>query len=450
MAQDGEAVAQWRRKHPGSDTPIFARTVSEVTEVTRDDLTSARDLSKVVGQDASMAARLLRIASSTLFNVQGRSIGTINEAVVLIGFDAVRELAISLALIEHVLKGRSHVRVTRHMAHAFHAAVQAKTLASRAGDRSPEEVFVATLLLRLGPMTFWAEAGEDAQAIEQLIASGCATATAEQKVLGFPLDALTRQLADDWKLGPLLAATLDGRDDERVSLIQLGDRLAHQIENHGWDAKETNAVLAEVAELLGASEAEVRALAEENLSDALKIADRYGVPRLDEALPPLPDEASRAVEVWCERIEEAAVAGKPLDTLLRLALQGVHEGLDMDRAYFALLSPDRRALQVRHAAGIGAEEQSGKALELRRGKRVQRILDEGVPVALTPTGLDRVPGWLADGLPCLVMPIRVRDQNVGLLYADRESRGGSFDQTAFTHFTALGQQMVEILSRPVR
>ena len=55
------------------------------------------------------------------------------------------------------------------------------------------------------------------------------------------------QLADDWNLGPLLAATLDGHDNERVSLIQLGDRLADQIENHGWDAPATAAALADAA-----------------------------------------------------------------------------------------------------------------------------------------------------------------------------------------------------------
>ena len=60
-----------------------------------------------------------------MFNVQNRSIETISNAVVLIGFDSVRDLAVSISIVEEVLKGNRHARVGQLMAHAFHAAALA-------------------------------------------------------------------------------------------------------------------------------------------------------------------------------------------------------------------------------------------------------------------------------------------------------------------------------------
>lgn len=93
-----------------------------------------------------MTARLIRIANSALFNPQGRSIDTLGSAVFMLGFDALRELSVSLALVDQVLKGRPHARVTQSLARAFHAAAQARSFARLQKDKNPEAVFVAALL----------------------------------------------------------------------------------------------------------------------------------------------------------------------------------------------------------------------------------------------------------------------------------------------------------------
>lgn len=67
------------------------KTVGQVSRVVSSDETSVKDLSEVVGQDASMTVRLTRIANSSLFNPQSRSIDTLGSAVFMLGFDALRE-----------------------------------------------------------------------------------------------------------------------------------------------------------------------------------------------------------------------------------------------------------------------------------------------------------------------------------------------------------------------
>ncbi len=459
-------IESWRKRVLNAQMPIFARTVKEVTTVAGSEGTSAADLSRVIGHDAAMASRLLRVAGSTLFNLQGRRIETISEAIVLIGFDAVRELAVSLALIEHVLQGRRHHRVTKNMARAFHAAAQAKSFANLIGAKAKEEVFVAALLVPIGPMSFWIQSGPEGDAIDRKVAAGMSMSRAEVDVLGFKLKELTLALAEEWHLGDLLKASLHGHDEDDpcVRSISLGHAVAEAVEFHGWGSPETRKVLRQVAKELGIAEADVVPLAEANLEEAAKIAEQYGVPRLDEALPPLPeDEADREKSKLADGMPDpdlqlrilkdlssGAADGKSLNEMMHLVLRGIHEGVGFDRVYFALLTPDRKQMQARYVLGRNPESFSGATRTLRNHGDLFRVLLERGQ-ALTMSAGDRAAGpdyvgWLAYG-ECAVMPILVRKKPVGLLYGDRAFSRRPVDDESFASFKLFGEQIVALLSR---
>ena len=166
-----QRLAQWRERLNASGLPVFSRTVREIRNVSSSRASSAQDLSDVIGHDASMAARVIQIANSPLFNLQNRDIDTINAAVVMVGFDAVRDLVISVSVIEEMLKGHQHTRVGQHMARAFHAAAQARSFARQGGEKA-EEVFVGALLKYVGEMAFWSRAEREAIAIEAELQPG--------------------------------------------------------------------------------------------------------------------------------------------------------------------------------------------------------------------------------------------------------------------------------------
>ncbi len=223
---DASNLDEWRDRLSGAGSPVFATTVRDVSNVATNRESSARDLSDVIGNDASMAARVLKIANSSLFNLPVR-VDTISSAVVRLGFDAIRELAISVAVIEQMKRGRRHERVTRHMAHAFHAAAQARSFAACSGDKHQEEVFLAALLREVGEMAFWSHAKKEGDAIAERAAAGEAWEDAERGVLGFELRELTRHLVTDWSLGELLQASVDSfRPTGRARNVVLGHEVA--------------------------------------------------------------------------------------------------------------------------------------------------------------------------------------------------------------------------------
>ena len=81
---DHNSVEEWVLKLGAPGIPAFARTVREISSVASDRASSARDLSDVVRQDAAMAARLIQISNSSLFNVGNQPIDTISSALSLI------------------------------------------------------------------------------------------------------------------------------------------------------------------------------------------------------------------------------------------------------------------------------------------------------------------------------------------------------------------------------
>ncbi len=450
----------WLQQLETSRVPVFTETVREVSGVAARAETSAHDLAAAIGHDAALTARLLKIANSPLFNLQNRSVDTISAAVVLIGFDAVRELAVSLSLIEQVLKGRSHVRVTHSMARAFHAAAQARSFAVASNDESPEEVFVAALLLHLGEMVFWSVAEAEAAAIDRMTRAGASLADAEQRVLGFRLEALTNRLVEDWQLGSLLERALaEAVDDPRVATVQLGHEVAVTVEQFGWESKEVRALVARVAAQLDIAVAEAADLVSTNVQEAAKIAGRFGVPAVEaylreEEAPTVEQEPAPAhaadPQVQLQALQEIGsfLDGNPdLDGLARLVLDGVCRGVGFDRAFFGLLTPDGSRLLVRHA--LGGDFQGAIAMPASgKPNLLQAVLRSGKALwvndanrqAMMPLLSDELADWVSN-TPCVMMPVAAGSQAVGLLYADNEPSGRPVDDAAFAGFRHFGQQM---------
>ena len=218
----------WREQVHLSALPVFARTVRDVGLVANSVASSAGDLSQVVGKDPGLTTKVVRIANSPIFNLQNRSVASIPEAVVLIGFDSIKDLAVSVTVLEEFRKGRSPERVGSLMAQGFHTATQARYLAGQLSDTPLDEVFLAGLLQDLGAMAFWAHGEAESEALEQALTRsplGEDAETVEEQVLGFSLNELSLALVDEWKLGKLLGRSLSVPTEEYAGVFEKGKKL---------------------------------------------------------------------------------------------------------------------------------------------------------------------------------------------------------------------------------
>lgn len=289
----------WVRQLSDREMPAFANTARVIAgEVSRGDQ-SADELAEVIFQDASMTTRLLRAANSFFYNPGNTPISTVSRAIVLLGFEAVRNMCLSIAIIDSLLDSQKKAHVLEQMAVSFHAAVQARALAVKRKDKSPEEVFIAALLYHLGRMAFWCFADNvDAHATErlnaQISAHGDETKHAERDALGFDLAQLTVALNREWKLSNLLDNALSGRkgDNPRVSNITMGHEIA-VVARKGWHADDMRQLQDRIAESLYLPVEEVKRMVQDNARDAADTMTKLGAAKAGRLIP-LPPQHSNA------------------------------------------------------------------------------------------------------------------------------------------------------------
>ncbi len=472
-------LGAWVQRLSERGMPIFARTAQDIGKVTSRSDSTASELSRVVLQDASMTARLLRIANSPLFNVTGRTISTVSRAVVLLGFDEVRSICLSIAVVESMLRGPQRQRVLDEMARSFHAAVQARSFAEQRKDKAPEEVFIATLLCQLGDMAFWTFSGDMGDVLDKALGSNPANPQKIQsEVLGFTLKDLTLGLCEEWKLGELMQHALQGKQDKnpRCSNVILGHQLARAAEK-GWDNPEIKPMLERIAESLYLPVNELRELVYANAEEAIQTAQSYGAGKAGQLIP-LPGArsdkpASEEVDVEAEarvylepdpglqlqilRELSMLMESKPdLNMLLEMVLEGIYRGIGMDRTLFAMRTPDQRFVKARYALGHDSDALRRKFhfdMSPLKANIFSQVMESRMPVWIQPPVDPKLKGLLTSAVQAVTqdgaffaMPIEIQGKVIGLFYADRNTSGRVLDEDSYTSFRHFGQQANMALS----
>lgn len=467
-----DAIERWHRELAEHQMPVFAHTARAILGCATSEQSSATELSRLILQDVSMTARMLRMANSSYFNPGGGKVTTVSRAIVLLGFDVARDICMSISLIDTFLRGPHRAVVVEEMAQSFHAAVQARSLAERARLKEPEEVFIATLLHRLGILAFWCFAGsiDDAAAarLRKALIPGADAEEVEIEVLGFRLRDLTGRLNQSWGLSPLLSYALDARalPSARVRAIGYGQAVARSL-REGPDSPGFAELLLDIEEGLGVPASEFRIEALENARRAADTIHLLGSPEVAGMIPRVgPPQASsiekmpsgsRApasvdpglqLEILRELAQLMEEPRPDVNLMLEMVLEGIFRGVGMDRTLLALLTPDRKALRVKFVLGDdreGVQQHFHFAMGDPPSTPVAWVLAQGLavwlgrPGAESPVPLDEDLEALCEGR-CFVMPLAVGGKPIGCLYADRHASGRPLDEEVFGQFKLFGQQ----------
>lgn len=114
----------------------------------RDDC-SADDVTGVLSTDQALASRVLKLANSPFYGMSGK-ISTVSRAVVILGFSAIRNMALGLGVANAISKCADATTLSGFWNHAITTAAAARTIARECKFRDPEELFIAGLLHDLG------------------------------------------------------------------------------------------------------------------------------------------------------------------------------------------------------------------------------------------------------------------------------------------------------------
>jgi HD-like signal output (HDOD) protein len=133
--------------------PSLPITVTKVIEICNQPGTSPVDLNKVISVDPVLMARVMKLINSAYYGL-GDKVTSLSRAIIMLGINTVKNLALSTAVVGAIGKGESTsaLNMQGFWRHSLGVGVTAKLIAKRRAvdARLVEEYFIAGLLHDIG------------------------------------------------------------------------------------------------------------------------------------------------------------------------------------------------------------------------------------------------------------------------------------------------------------
>ena len=396
-----------RRMRHKSDFPALSDAVVRIQRVADSDRENLSSLANEILQDVALTNKLLRLVNTAQFrHAGGGSISTVSRAVALVGFAGIRNMALSLVLLEH-MQDKAHANQIRD---EFLRALMAGAIASElcASTRDGEEVFIGAMFQGLGRLLTEYYFPEEANRVRALRCAfdgrpAPSEAQASISVLGLTFEALGLGVARSWGLPEALQRCMSrpggetpagaaGRERLRWLCAAGNDVADALLHNEAAQARRRIDEIAQrYARPLGVGRNELQSAAERSrerlvqtaqamnlhvpagaparrLLDALP--DTLPAPRHEDSLTPhrlqatlvqhedatLPGRASDVLAAGIQDVTDSMVAERfRLNDVLRMILEVMYRAMGFRRVVFCLRDPKLQMLTGRFGLGDGVE-----------------------------------------------------------------------------------------------
>ncbi len=449
------------------ELPVLANTLRRINELTDSTNSTVNQLAEVILNDAQLTSQVLRLSNTVFYNQTRTQVGTVSRAITLIGFDAVKSMAISSLIVDTLLARSESRHLLKCLARALHAAVQARCLLPRRNEQALEEVFIGALLMNIGELAFWSCDTEQAAELETRLREEESPVVAQKAILKTTFAEITRGLVEAWALGPFIKDVVSSGqpNSKAASLVRHSVEMARLSES-GWRGAEMDKLMASMGAELGEAPATVRDRVRINAGEAAKIAVSMGIPQV-QALLPGADTGSGDAEIASAQpagpdpelqlqilrdLAECLTAKPDINQVCQLVTEGIQRAVGMQRV--ALLMSDRTGTQLvpRKVLGVDTEGwRDGFVIERNRKTTLNRLLADHECTLYQPGADARRPEFDAfvGKVPALVGPLVAKGRIVGLFYADNagaKSPPTSGQLTAFSHFVRHAQLCLTLMA----
>jgi putative nucleotidyltransferase with HDIG domain len=244
--------------------PTLPNVISKLNSLSDNDKASVQEMAKIVSSDQVLSARILRLANSPSYGFY--RVSTISNAMILLGVNVVKSLALSSSIFEIMEKNSIGL-----WEHSLGVGVAANLLARRLKLPECEEIATAALLHDIGKVIVSLKCSEAEKQILQIVRDRQVyILEAEREIIDTDHAEVGGWLAKSWflpdKLSEPIAFHHDVAKSEnhrvKTSVVHIadalikasgfgnsGDSYVPEIQQVAWDALKLNGqILADVVE----------------------------------------------------------------------------------------------------------------------------------------------------------------------------------------------------------
>lgn len=472
------------RLRESSGFPTLSTTLSDINRSVSSDSDSARQLTQVILRDASLTSKLLQVVNSATYGQYRGRIRTISKAVLILGFEAVRNAAMSLMMLEFS-KGRPQERALQdELIGAFFAGVVAKTLAQKLAIANSEEAVICTMFQSLGRLLVIFFLYEESRKVAALVAEGVAEEQAAERVLGISYRDLGVGVARHWNLPERHVDVMRSASEREIiapktelDRLKIAAKLASELCAAALRSPESDksavllalskrygaAIQIGVKELNSAVEHSLKELAERATTLNLQVANSatinvlrvwtggiedepHGEPgnkrggddpliqdahALDalENTSQLEASAQQVLAAGIRDVTETLTSDFSLNDVLQMVLETMYRGMGFSRTMIFIRDARANTMRARLGFGSHIERVIPKCVfPTAFAPDVFHVaIEKAVDIAIEDTQaaniVERIPEWHRAAVQpksFLLLPVVLKNQTIGLLYADSD------------------------------
>ncbi len=415
------------------DIPTLPSIATAIMEKTLDSKVSAKQIAEMVERDQALSIKVLKVANSPFYR-RIKEISTIRGAVMLLGFNVLKSIELSISVINLFNeKNKCALDFYKFWQHSIACAVCAKSIAQKVYPSASEDAFVAGLLHDLGKVVadqLICKKGEYGEVLEVMNRANTDIIEVETNIMGVDHATLGRFLMEKWNLPSVLAKavgfhhSLTGiTNDEETKKLCSVVHVADIVTNHlglGIGISERGFVDPALLSHMGLSSHDIQ-----DISIALKdsissISEEMGIPKAEP-------------KTYFEVLQFAnAQLGK-------LSLDLEQKKMALERRTIELSSLNQMSSQLQSSLKLSdilstLTVSSQSILEARKTRCIMRLnnlrimvneafvvnndtVSRSGMVSATKELLDRSNGIYPQGIQFIYAPLRVDNKTIGVIEA---------------------------------
>ncbi len=474
--QNGALDFLMRRMARKPDFPAVSALIADISNKSgRPESDDVNELANVILKDYALTTKLLKLVNSAVYGQYGGTITTVSRAVLILGFDAIRTAALSIAIFEHIKNGTQADALKDAACGSFLSAVVAKDMGKATPGVDAEEAFIGAMFHRLGRHLAIYYFPEEFEEIQTMVAQrGKSEQSVAREVLGTGYAEFGMAVAKQWnfpeKLQLAMTPAREGKIPAATTSMQKGAQMAafaNEVAEgiaESTDEQDLDARLKKIGDRYEASFKVQIPQLKETVAKAVEATREYatlltvdvktssffkrvvrrlsGDPQAEKTQQikavtadahqqsgqeATEDRRSVLVNAVTE-ITNALLDQAPVNQIFNMVIEAFFRGIDFSRVLLLLRDPKRHAMQARLGLGPDAAEIVPKFSF--KAEDAQDIFNEAVRKGREFIVLDvnaaqyqgRIPGWcrtLANPHSILLFPLLANKSCIGLVYADK-------------------------------
>jgi len=183
------------------DLPTLPAVASKLLMIAGKEETTLTDIANLISKDMALAAKILKVSNSAFYSFP-QQISSINQAVSILGTNAVRSLVLSFSFLSMRTKGKKTTAFDfkQFWEQSLAGAVAAKLILEQVPGADTEETFISALLHNIGQLIFASTLPDLYEQVLTRMAKdeGAVESEIEKEIIGEEHSVVGFAVAENW------------------------------------------------------------------------------------------------------------------------------------------------------------------------------------------------------------------------------------------------------------